>query len=44
MRKITKLMLTLMLLAMGAVGANAQDAEEDKVYATFESPTNTGTT
>ena len=37
-------MLTLMLLAMGAVGANAQDAEEDKVYATFESPTNTGTT
>lgn len=44
MRKITKLMLAFALLAMGVTGAKAQDAEEDKVYATFANPSNTGTT
>ena len=44
MRKFTKLFLTLMLLVAGVGGVKAQDAEEDKVYATFENPSNTNTT
>lgn len=44
MRKITKLMLTLAVLIAGVGGVKAEDAEEDKVYATFTSPSNTGTT
>ena len=44
MRKFTKLMLTLTLCVFGLGVACAEDAEEDKVYATFESPSTTPNT